>query len=161
MIILNYLYIFHIYSILILGGIMITFWIIIILILSFIEASTVGLTTIWFVISGLFSLLLAALNVVGFEVQFAVFVIGGLIALIITRPLLKKFIAVKPAKTNLDRIIGMYGVVTKEIDANRIGEVKVDGKLWSAYADKQIKIHKTVKVLEINGVKIKVEEEEE
>ena len=140
---------------------MVTFWIFLVLVLVFIEAATVGLTTIWFVISGLVSLVLATLNVVGFEVQFAIFLIGGSVLLIITRPVLKKFIAVKPAKTNLDRIVGMSGVVTKEIDVNRIGEVKVDGKLWSAYSDKQIMINKTVKVLEINGVKIKVEEEEE
>ena len=40
-------------------------------------------------------------------------------------------------------------------------EVKVDGKRWTAYADNEIDIGCTVKVLDINGVKIKVKKEEE
>ena len=40
-------------------------------------------------------------------------------------------------------------------------EVKVDGKLWSAYSDREIKVGSTVKVLSINSVKLKVEEWEE
>ena len=52
----------------------------------------------------------------------------------------------------------MTGVVTEEITKNNIGEVKVDGKRWSAIANKKIKVDSTVKVLEIKGVKLIVEE---
>lgn len=137
------------------------FWLFVVILLMIIEALTVGLATIWFVISGLISLLLAALNIVDFEIQFAVFVILGIILLITTRPLLKKFLIVKKESTNLDRIIGMKGIVTKNISVNQIGEIKVDGKLWSAYSDEEIDVNSVVKVLQINGVKIKVEKENE
>ena len=59
-------------------------------------------------------------------------------------------------KTNFDRIIGMEAIVTEEISKNKIGEVKVDGKRWSAYSDKKIKVGSTVRVLSIEGVKLKV-----
>ena len=51
----------------------------------------------------------------------------------------------------------MNGVVTEKIGKNFDGEVKVDGKKWTAFADKTINVDSIVKVLEIKGVKIKVE----
>ena len=55
----------------------------------------------------------------------------------------------------------MTAIVTKEISKNNPGEVKVDGKYWTAMSDKKIKVDSTVKVLEIDGVKLKVEEVDE
>ena len=60
--------------------------------------------------------------------------------------------------TNLDMVVGKTGVVTEKIEKDGIGEVKVLGKKWSAYSDKEIKENSKVKVLSINGVKLKVEE---
>ena len=58
--------------------------------------------------------------------------------------------------TNLDRIIGMKGIVLKDIPKNSLGEVKVDGKIWFAYSDEELDLNEIVEVLEINGTKIKV-----
>ena len=119
---------------------------------------TINLTTIWFVISGLFALLLSFFIDI-FIVQFFVFVVLGLILLITTRPIFTKTLKQHKELTNLDRIVGMTGIVTESIKKNETGEVKVDGKKWTAYADKSIKKGSIVKILKINGVKIKVEEE--
>ena len=54
----------------------------------------------------------------------------------------------------------MEGIVTEKITKNTPGEVKVDGKRWTAVADKVIKENSVVEVLEINGVKLKVEKVE-
>lgn len=135
-------------------------WLGIIIALTFIELITINLTTVWFVASGLVSLLLSFF-IDSFVIQFSVFVILGIILLCTTRKYLVSFLRVKEQKTNLDRIIGMEGIVTEEIRKNHNGEVKVDGKRWTAYADKKIKVDKTVKVLLIDGVKIKVEEVDE
>jgi membrane protein implicated in regulation of membrane protease activity len=51
----------------------------------------------------------------------------------------------------------MQGIVTEEIRKNEVGEVKVDGKKWSAIADNKIEVGSIVKILKINGVKLKVE----
>lgn len=134
-------------------------WLIIIILLIIVELMTINLTTIWFVTSGLIALLLSFF-VDNFLIQFAVFTIGGIVLLITTRPILKKFLEQNKELTNLDRVIGMEGIVTEDIKKNEVGEVKVDGKKWSAYADKTIKVGTTVKVLKINGVKIKVEKVE-
>ena len=44
----------------------------------------------------------------------------------------------------------------KNIEDMNYGEVKVDGKIWTAFADEKIKKDEKVEVLEISGSKIKV-----
>ena len=136
---------------------MVWIWLGIVVLLVFIEAITVGLTTIWFVISGIIAMMLS-LFIDSAEIEFGVFVLGGVLLLITTRPYLTKKLKVKSSKTNLDRVIGMEGIVTVDIDKLSPGEVKVDGKRWTAIADKKILTGSTVEILEIKGVKIKVKE---
>lgn len=133
-------------------------WLIISIILGVVEFLTVNLTTIWFVVSALVALFVSFF-IDNFLIEMSIFVILGIILLITTRPLLNKLIKVKKENTNLDRVIGMVGIVTEDINKNSIGEVKVDGKRWSAISDKEIKKDTNVKILEVNGVKLKVEEE--
>lgn len=133
-------------------------WLIISIILGVVEILTVNLTTIWFVVSALVALFVSFF-IDNFLIEMSIFVILGIILLITTRPLLNKLIKVKKENTNLDRVIGMVGIVTADINKNSIGEVKVDGKRWSAISDKEIKKDTNVKILEVNGVKLKVEEE--
>ena len=136
------------------------YWLIIILILSFIEIITVNLVTIWFVASAGVALLLS-LFVDSFYIQFLVFGIVGLIIMVLTRPILRKFLSKDKEKTNLDRVIGMSGICTEEISSkNDIGEVKVDGKRWSAISSSKIKKGDVVIITEINGVKLKVKKGE-
>ncbi len=135
-------------------------WIAIIILLAIVEVMTINLTTIWFVVSGLLALALSFIND-NFMLQVGVFCIVGILLLITTRPILQKWLSGKKENTNLDRIIGMKGIVTEEILKNGTGEVKVDGKKWTAFADQKIKVDSTVKVLLIDGVKIKVEEWED
>ncbi|MBE6151429.1 MAG: NfeD family protein [Firmicutes bacterium] len=134
------------------------FWLVIILLLSFVEVATVNLVTVWFIASALVSLLLAFLNV-NFIVQFAVFVILGIILLLTTRNYLVGLLNKNKQRTNLDRVVGMEGVVTEKITKHNPGEVKVDGKKWTAVASKTISEGKVVRIKEIEGVKLIVEEE--
>ena len=55
----------------------------------------------------------------------------------------------------------MNGIVTEKIEKNKNGEVKVDGKSWTAYSNEELEEGTIVKILEINGVKLKVEKVEE
>ena len=106
-------------------------------------------------------ILVLSLFIDSYLIQFSVFVILGTILLFTTRKYLVNLLGSKNIKTNLDRVIGMTGIVTEEITKTKAGEVKVDGKKWTAVADKKIKVDSTVKVLEIDSVKLKVEEVEE
>ena len=131
------------------------FWLVIVIILGIIELITVNLVSIWFIASGIITLI-SSLFIDNIVIEFAIFVILGIIFMLLTKPFINN---IKPnVKTNLDRIVGMTGIVTEEINKNKNGEVKVDGKLWTAYSDKKIKVGSTIVVLSINSVKLKVEE---
>lgn len=130
-------------------------WVIIIVILAIIEFATINLTTIWFILSGIVALIMSFFTD-NLYLEFSVFVILGIILFFTTRPLLVKWLKVTPSKTNLDRVIGMTGKVTKEIVPNEIGEVKVDGKTWSAISKETIKDGELVEIIKIDGVKLLV-----
>ncbi|MDE5830698.1 MAG: NfeD family protein [Clostridia bacterium] len=132
-------------------------WLIIVLALAFIEIITVNLVTIWFVASGLVALVATYFDVSPL-IQVAIFVLLGTLLLITTKKPLEKLLNKSKQKTNLDRVVGMEGIVTEEITKTNPGEVKVDGKKWTAIANKSIKENSTVKILKIEGVKLIVEE---
>lgn len=130
-------------------------WLGIIFLLVVLEMSTAALVSIWFIASGILALL-SSMFIDNILVQFAIFVIGGIIFLLTTRKFLTNKL-VKTEKTNLDRIIGMRGVVTEDIDDLIIGEVLVDGKKWSAISKEKLKKGDKVKIIKIEGVKLIVE----
>lgn len=131
-------------------------WLAIIILLAFIEAMTINLTTIWFVISGLVSLVISFITD-NFMIQLAVFCLLGIVLLITTRPFLRKFVKHNDVKTNADRIIGMKGFVTEKITEASLGEVKVDGKCWTAFSKEVLEKDTPVRILAIDGVKVNVE----
>lgn len=131
-------------------------WLSVIIILAVLEAMTVSLTTIWFVASGLVALAVSFFTD-SYLIQFGIFVVLGVILLVTTKPILVKTLKPKKTKTNAERVLDMEGVVTEKISRNKNGEVKVDGKRWTAYADETIDKGSAVKILKINGVKLKVE----
>ncbi len=135
-------------------------WLILVLFLSLIEVLTINLTTIWFVLGGIIAIIISLFTNI-FVIQFGTFVITSLIFLIITKKLLKSLIKTDDVKTNIDRIIGMEGIVTEKLSRNKNGAVKVDGKTWTAYSDEAIEENSIVIVLEIKGAKIKVREKVE
>jgi len=135
-------------------------WLGIIIMLSFFEASTVSLVSIWFIISGIVSLILSIFKI-DFTICFAVFVILGLILMLTTRKGLTKLLKVEKQSTNIDRVIGKKGIVTEEITKDNIGEVKVEGKKWSAYSDEVLSVGTYVKILKIDSVKLYVMKWEE
>lgn len=134
-------------------------WLLIILILAFVEVVTVNLVSIWFIASALVSLIVSCFYD-NYFVQFAIFVILGVILLITTKKFLNRLLKSNNEKTNLDRIIGGFGIVTSKIEKNLNGEVKVDGKYWTAICDEPVESGEEVVVLKIDGVKLIVRKKE-
>ena len=89
-------------------------------------------------------------------IQIGVFVIIRVLLMPISKKIYNK-IKKNNVSTNIDRIIGMKGIVTEDITKDAIGEVKVDGKRWSAYSNDSINKGEVVKVVKINSVKLYVE----
>ncbi len=136
------------------------FWLILVVVLGIFEAATVNLVSIWFVFSGIVALLLS-LVIESFAIQFSVFVLLGVIFMLLIKKYLEPKVMVEKERTNLDRIIGMKGVVTEDIDEIDGGEVKVDGKKWSAFSQESLKKGEYVKILKMRGVKLEVKRWEE
>ena len=139
---------------------MVDAWIIVFLILIFIELITVNLVTIWFAI-GSIAAYITTFFTNNFMIQLVVFIIVSIISLLAMKPLTKKLRKKEYEPTNLDRVIGKEGVVTKNISKNEYGEVKVNGSIWTATSKNAIPKGTQVKVLKIEGVKLLVEEVKE
>ncbi len=134
------------------------FWFILVIVLAFIELVTTDLLTIWFCFSGIVALILSFF-IDNTTVIFTIFVVLSILLLFITKPLLKKYLPTKQVRTNADRIIGMHGIVTEEIKKNAVGEVRVDGKRWSAISNTKIAVGNEVIIEAIDGVKVVVKKE--
>lgn len=108
------------------------FWAAAIVIFAVAEAVTAQLVSIWFVL-GAVAALIAALCGATPVVQVIVFIAVTILALVITRPLVKKYIHPKKEYTNADKVIGQVGIVCEDIDnIKATGQVKADGKIWTA-----------------------------
>lgn len=136
------------------------FWLVLVIVLSFIEIATVSLVSIWFVASGIVAMILSFF-IEDTAVITTIFILLGIFLLIISRPIVNKLKSKDNEKTNLDRIIGESAIVTEDIKKNEVGEVKVDGKKWSAISKEKCLKGDTVKILKIDGVKLIVEKESE
>lgn len=134
-------------------------WFIIFIVLLIIEIFTVNLVTIWFAIGAL-AAIISTYFTDNLIIQISIFIVVSILMLIILKPLTKRFRSKKAVATNLDRVIGMEAIVTEEISKNKIGEVRVDGKKWSAVADEKIPVDTVVKVQKIEGVKLIVKKED-
>ena len=130
-------------------------WIGFAIIMAVCEASTTQLVSIWFVV-GAISAAISTIFTDSIPIQSAIFLIVSLVALLVTRPIVKKFRKkTKIQSTNADRLIGKTGVVISEIpNSNSVGQVKVLGEIWSAASDAQIKKDTNVTVTAIEGVKL-------
>ena len=135
-------------------------WMIIFLVLLFVELVTVNLVSIWFAV-GAFAAFITTYFIDSLTIQIITFIVVSSIVLVLTRKIVKKIKGDKVEATNLDRVIGKIGVVTEEITKLEPGEVKVDGKKWSAISTKKISVGSKVEILSIDGVKLNVKEMEE
>lgn len=135
------------------GWIMIGVWAAVFFATLIIELNTADLTTVWFVVSSAITLVCAALKA-NPVLQVIIFIFLSAALVLATRPLTKKMMQTEIIHTNADKIIDMVGVVTKEIDENDIGEIKVNNELWRAVSNSgKIDVGEKVSVKAINGNK--------
>ncbi len=132
------------------------FWAAAIILFGVAEAVTAQLVSIWFLI-GAIAALIAAFFGANLIIQIIVFIAVSILALVITRPLVKKYINPKKEHTNADRVIGQVGIVAEDIDNIRAtGQVKANGKIWTARATDNSIIPSGCEVIieKIDGVKL-------
>ena len=129
------------------------------------EVVTEGMVSIWFVAGSLAALFTSmsgwALGGLSPEAtQVLVFAVVSALALVITRPLVRRFMTRPHIPTNADRVLGMVAKVTEAVDNEQAsGAVYVDGKTWTARSadGSVIPTGTQVKVQNIEGVKLLVQ----
>lgn len=119
------------------------------------EIITVGFLVFWFGVGALIAMIVSFFtsNII---IQTAVFILSSSILLLATKPFVKKFVDVKPTKTNAFSIIGKKALVIKEINSHSVGQIKINGEVWSAESENDEIIPKDseVEILQIKGVKV-------
>lgn len=123
------------------------------------EIITPQMVTIWFAVGALVTFFVALAGVEQLWIQIVVFVAVSAVAVIATRPLVKKMVNKKAEPTNADMVIGQTGIVTEKIDnLAPSGLVKVNGSVWTARTADGSVIEENEKVIikEISGVKLLV-----
>ena len=136
-------------------------WIAAMVIFGVVEAVTVGLASIWFVVGSVAGLI-AAICGGPVWLQIALFFVVSIVALSATRPLVTKLMKKDIKPTNADRVLGGSARVTERIDNDvPTGAVYIDGKTWSARSStgEIIEPDAMVRVIRMEGVKLYVEKE--
>ena len=132
-------------------------WVVLMIGFLVVEGLAPGLVSIWFALGAL-AALIAALLGAQVWLQAVWFVVISVLALVVTRPLAKKYVNSRTQATNVDMLIGQECIVIETIDKlHGTGAVSVAGKVWTARADDPEAIIEkgSVAVIErIEGVKL-------
>ncbi len=131
-------------------------WIIVAVVFAVIEGATEGLVAIWFV-AGSVAAALTAVFTSNVLTQILVFIFVSVVALLCTRPLVKKVETKKHVHTNADMAVGKVGVVLETIDNLKgTGRVSVLGLDWAAVSQNGEEIPQGMEILvdRIEGVKL-------
>ena len=132
-------------------------WLIFAAALAVVEALTLGLVCIWFA-GGAVGAAIAAMLGAGTVVQIVVFLAASIILLVLTKPLVQKKLNNKTDKTNVNAVIGMEGIAESDISPYAPGQVRADGKVWTAKCTtEEITKGDIVVIKSIKGVTLTVE----
>lgn len=83
-------------------------------------------------------------------------IILAFLYIFVGRRKLKEKLSVTTRKTNIENLIGKKAPVFKTITPEKPGQIKVEGEIWRAEADKTIEIGKQVTIQSVSGVTLKV-----
>ena len=137
---------------------MVYLWLGLIVAFIAVEAATVNLVSVWF-IGGAVAGLICEIFGASALLQVTVFLLVSAVLLALLRPVLRKYLRVKPTRTNADRLIGQEALVTEPIDNLReTGAIRINGVLWTAKSldDAQIPTGTRVTIERIEGAKVYV-----
>ncbi|QLY40432.1 NfeD family protein [Hujiaoplasma nucleasis] len=134
---------------------MIFIWFAIIIVAFFIEIETMDLSSIWFA-AGAFIALIVSIFTESIWIQVIVFIVTSTLLLLSLRPIFKKYMNRNEIRTNASALIDQEAICIKPIIDNERGEVKIQGKKWTAISNENIYENERVIVLAISGVKLVV-----
>ena len=121
-----------------------------------VEMATTGFLIFWLAVGSLLAMITSFITD-SIIIQTIVFVVSSSILIPLTKPLADKFIAKKTVPTNSYSLINKRGIVIVDINPiEGVGQVKVNGEIWSAKTEDGSTITKNteIEVLKIDGVKL-------
>ncbi len=136
-------------------------WLIFAVFMILIEMMTMGLTTIW-AAGGALAAMITAILTDSLIIQGFVFAVVTLFLVLVTRPVAVRKLNYRTVRTNADAIIGREAVAQSDINEFLRGEVRIEGKVWTAVpAEGSPLIRKgdIVRIIGIEGVKLIVVKE--
>jgi membrane protein implicated in regulation of membrane protease activity len=130
-------------------------WLAAAIVFIMLEVFTPGFIFACFVV-GAIAAGVTALITDSFTIQGAVFAVVSIVLIPVTRPLAKKITKPSPVITNVDGLIGKTGFVKNEV-SETAGQIVVDDQVWQARANNVIPPGQKVKIMAVEGAKLKVE----
>ena len=107
-------------------------WFTLMVVFIIMEASTVTMVSIWFVMGALAAMIVSLLGG-ALWLQVVLFLAVSALLLWCLRPVVKKHFTPKLEKTNVDAVIGAVGRVTEQIsNVDACGHVKLGAMEWAA-----------------------------
>ena len=131
-------------------------WLIAAGIFFIVEIATTGFLIFWLGIGALLSMITSFITD-SIVIQTIVFVISSCILIPLTKPLADKFTEKNTVPTNSYSVINKHGIVIVDINPiEGVGQVKVNGEIWSAKTEDGTIIAKgtEIEVVRIDGVKL-------
>ncbi len=135
-------------------------WLGVTVLAAVVEGLTTQLISIWFVTGGI-AAFLTALCGGPLWMQALLFSGVSVLALIVTRPFVRKITKSRRVPTNADRYLGQEGLVLEEINNQTAqGQVKVLGSIWTARTEDGSVLQKDtrIEVVRLEGVRLVVRE---
>lgn len=135
-------------------------WLGVFVVALIVEGVTTELVSVWFAVGALVALPFGFFK--EFWISIIVFVVVSTVALIFTRPIVKRITQRRERKTNVDDVIGKKLKTITDITKFDAGEVKLNGIVYTAILrdndDKTISKDKIVEVVSIKGNRLVVKE---
>ena len=133
-------------------------WLLLMVVFLIAEAATVTLISLWFAAGALAAMVVSFLGG-SMIIQITVFLAVSAAFLAALRPFVRKILAPKISRTNVDSVIGSTGLVTEEISNTAAqGQVKLGAMYWTARSSSgaSIPAGTLIQVDRIEGVKVYV-----
>jgi len=133
-------------------------WLIAAGIFFIIEMATVAFLAFWLGLGALLAMIVSFFTN-NIAIQTSVFVIASSILILLTKPLVNKFMHTPNIPMNSASLIGKRGIAISAIDPIKgTGQVKIGGEIWSAKCDENTVIEESteIEVLAIDGAKLLV-----
>lgn len=139
---------------------MIWVWAVLFILTLVVEIVTIELVSVWFSVGSLVAFILALCKV-GVTVQIIVFLAISIVLLASLRWVCVKFLKNSKEKTNLDSLVGKTFKLTKAIEEENLGEIKVNDVIWRVIEknNELAELGHKVKIVEVQGNKFLVVKE--